>query len=223
MYAIIGIILLIFTFFSLIIIYNKGIQLKNYTEEASKEFMNVYMQESYNDVLDNSELIFADSFHGLDFYNNIMESVATCPILSLDDQISATEDFYENHKNDMGEKQASLYKTLVESANEMKESCKNIKAVATLLEESGDHKMTDFSNIIYEYKNHDKEHAMDAFKSYYESCDMGEALFYGVLAYESLDDTSIIAFLLLKALIESTTSILLFFNIFLSLSVRTDS
>ena len=165
---------------------------ENYTEEASKEFMSVYMQESYNDVLDNSELIFADSFHGLDFYNNIMESVATCPILSLDDQISATEDFYENHKNDMGEKQASLYKTLVESANEMKESCKNIKAVATLLEESGDHKMTDFSNIIYEYKNHDKEHAMEAFKSYYESCDMAEALFYGVLAYESLDDTSII-------------------------------
>lgn len=44
MYAIIGIILLIFTFFSLIIIYNKGIQLKNYTEEAFST-MDVYLKK----------------------------------------------------------------------------------------------------------------------------------------------------------------------------------
>ena len=42
--AIIGIILLIFTFFSLIIIYNKGIQLKNYTEEAFSP-MDVYLKK----------------------------------------------------------------------------------------------------------------------------------------------------------------------------------
>lgn len=90
---------------------------KNYTKENALEYANLYNSESLSFVLENSRMIFSESFYGKDFFKDVMcnKEHECCCFDKYKEQLQCIIDFIDENGSKMSETQRQEFEELAES------------------------------------------------------------------------------------------------------------
>lgn len=90
---------------------------KNYTKENALEYANLYNSESLSFLLENSRMIFSESFYGKDFFKDVMcnKEHECCCFDKYKEQLECVINFIEDKGSRMSEVQRKEFEDLAEA------------------------------------------------------------------------------------------------------------
>ena len=90
---------------------------KNYTKENALEYANLYNSESLSFLLENSRMIFSESFYGKDFFKDVMcnKEHECCCFDKYKEQLECVINFIEDNGSRMSEVQRKEFEDLAEA------------------------------------------------------------------------------------------------------------
>ena len=94
------------------------------TNESALEYQEIYKNESLSNILSESELIFKEPLHGLDFYKEVMTS-DIIPLHRYPDEMYKLNSYMEEYGELMSEEQHEKYDSLINDIKATMESRKN--------------------------------------------------------------------------------------------------
>ena len=151
---------------------------ENYTKETALEYSELYKSLPLSTIIDNSRLIFSESYYGLNFYKDIINGKNEyCLFNSYINEKEKVLDFIEENKNKMGKDQISLYEelatTLVSKCYDVKNSISIVNYVCEKGNNDTEYYVNKIPDLLYEYsKTNDESIKKDInslIKSIYES------------------------------------------------------
>lgn len=114
---------------------------KNYTKENALEYANLYNSESLSFLLENSRMIFSESFYGKDFFKDVMcnKEHECCCFDKYKEQLECVINFIEENGSRMSEVQRKEFENLAEALRlKIKEMSNTITMAEYALEHTED-------------------------------------------------------------------------------------
>ena len=161
---------------------------ENYNEEEAKKFYEVYSKESLSDILENSRMIFSESYFGLDFYKDIVLNPSSCIFTELENEYDKVNEFVSENADNMPSNQKDIYTAFREEFKNYIESVDDIILISSYLK-SGENENFEkgLSDIIYKEKTSGSPDIDNIAKYLSENADLRTTITYVPFIYNLFD------------------------------------
>lgn len=107
----------------------------NYNESSAEEFFNFYKEKPLSFIIENSRYIFSEPYYGYKFYTEAVTNEGYCHFASMEKELDKVSSYYEDNKDQFGDKQKEMYESLINNLNNMVDRNKHVRVVTEALEE----------------------------------------------------------------------------------------
>ena len=140
---------------------------QDFSKLNAMKYKQFYESASLSFILENSEIIFAEPYKGLEFYKTLMEN-AVLPFNAIEQEITKVDNYISEHAQKMSDTQKSEYTALLESLQNRYDKMKNSSCLYDTLMENTDDIMQVYDDL-YEYTKDENKEIPDSIKDLMES------------------------------------------------------